>query len=265
MPLVSIIIPTQTNRACCLEACLKSIRGQTYSDYEAIVISDGPNQMARRISREILGNKCVFLETASSAAEARNAGIWRSSGEFIALLDDDDVWHPLKLEEQAAFLESSPAIVMTYSNYGYINAHGKRIYPDFSEKKWRIFKRGDAKFKNTIKRIWHARHFPKTSTVMVRRKAAFRLRLFDAVFRRTHEDSDFYLRLQAVYGHSAMYWHQNMLAWRRLSDFQASRRIVPNNKDPEINMELSLDEAVFNYKIHRHIYCGGNDRACALS
>jgi len=86
-PLISVVIPTQKNREELLERAIKSIKKQTYKRIEIIPVLEGNN-----------------------AADSRNIGIDKSSGKYIAFLDDDDEWLPDKLEKQVKKLENHPSV-----------------------------------------------------------------------------------------------------------------------------------------------------------
>src|SRR5258708_39467781 len=96
-PLVSIVVPT-INRPKMLAEALASVRAQNFTDYEIIVVSNGENDEMCRQSREAAAG-CIYLELDhGNVSAARNAGIAQANGEWIAFLDDDDLWLPHKLE-----------------------------------------------------------------------------------------------------------------------------------------------------------------------
>jgi glycosyltransferase involved in cell wall biosynthesis len=103
---VSAIIPTR-HRPELLERAIRSVLAQTFEDFEVIVVIDGPDgetrpDMLRAMSRRI---QVVSLAKNVGLAEARNEGIRRARGRWVALLDDDDEWLPEKLELQVAAAE----------------------------------------------------------------------------------------------------------------------------------------------------------------
>jgi glycosyltransferase involved in cell wall biosynthesis len=116
-PSVSVIIPTH-NRPAMLAEALASVRAQTFKDYEIIVVSNGENDNARKASREVVANHhCryaahyvrYFELRDGNVSAARNFGIANANGEWIAFLDDDDLWLPTKLERQVAEAERTGA------------------------------------------------------------------------------------------------------------------------------------------------------------
>ncbi len=102
MPSVSAIIPTR-NRPQPLERAVRSVLAQSFQDFEIIVVIDGPDAMTDPALLEAMDPRIHVLSLAVNVglAEARNQGIRRASGKWIALLDDDDEWLPEKLHRQA--------------------------------------------------------------------------------------------------------------------------------------------------------------------
>lgn len=115
MSLVSVIIPT-FNRATQMHVSVESVIAQTHRPIELIVIDDGssdetPAAMARLEAAVLAaGITPVFLRKDNGGcASARNLGLQRASGEWIAFLDDDDRWLPDKLAKQLARLAETGA------------------------------------------------------------------------------------------------------------------------------------------------------------
>jgi len=116
-PLVSIIIPCYNGGAFINEA-ISSILAQTYTNWELIIIDDGSTDNSKEIITSRLDNKKIrLLENKRNLGIARtkNKGVRNSKGEFLAFLDQDDVWAEDKLRLQAARLKADPdlAIVCT--------------------------------------------------------------------------------------------------------------------------------------------------------
>jgi len=101
LPLVSVVVPTH-NRPAMLAEALASVRAQTYADYEIIVVSNGESDDMRRQSHDVaMAHDCrYFALPDGNLPAARNFGTEHAKGEWIAFLDDDDLWLPRKLERQ---------------------------------------------------------------------------------------------------------------------------------------------------------------------
>ncbi len=98
---VSVVIPTR-NRPEALVRAIRSVLDQTFSDFEIIVVVDGPDPMTIQALSEVGDDRLHWVAVAESVggAEARNVGVQHASGHWVALLDDDDEWMPEKLAEQ---------------------------------------------------------------------------------------------------------------------------------------------------------------------
>lgn len=109
MPTVSVIIPTY-NSASLVTAAVESALAQTAPPAEIIVIDDGSTDD----TRERLSNYRVryLHQQNQGVAAARNLGLHNATGELIAFLDADDVWHLRKLELQIAAIEANPNLVL---------------------------------------------------------------------------------------------------------------------------------------------------------
>jgi glycosyltransferase involved in cell wall biosynthesis len=103
---VSAIIPTR-NRAGLVRRAVKSALNQTFLFVEVIVVVDGPDETTLEVLAQIEDPRLsvVALPESVGAPEARNIGVRKARGPWIAFLDDDDEWLPMKLERQieAAF------------------------------------------------------------------------------------------------------------------------------------------------------------------
>ncbi len=106
MELVSAIITTH-NRLELLKRAIDSVLSQTYPDIECIVVSDastdGTNEYCK--SRGDIKFISIPKDKSRGGNYARNLGIRAASGEYVAFLDDDDAWLPLKTEKQVALLK----------------------------------------------------------------------------------------------------------------------------------------------------------------
>ncbi|MCK5831203.1 MAG: glycosyltransferase [Methylococcales bacterium] len=104
---MSIIIPT-FNRRTLLERALKSVYKQTFSDFEVIVVDDGSTDNTDKMIKDLFPKVRYLSQTNTGVSSARNKGIDVALGEWIAFLDSDDEWLPLKLENQISLLKSKP-------------------------------------------------------------------------------------------------------------------------------------------------------------
>ncbi len=126
---VSVIIPTY-ERAALLSRAIDSVLGQTYRNFECIVVDDSSSDNTTEVVESFDDARIRYFRhhTNRHASAARNTGIAQARGDLIAFLDDDDEWLPKKLEKQVPLLvDASPEVGMVYCWMDYFDANGKLI------------------------------------------------------------------------------------------------------------------------------------------
>ncbi len=124
IPPVSVVIPTY-NSASAVREALESVLAQTYSDFEVIVVDDGSTDNTESVMRSF-GDRVSYLKQDNrGAGAARNQGIQRSRGEYVAFLDSDDLWLPTKLAEQVPLLDRDSEIGLVYSDWAVVSEQGE--------------------------------------------------------------------------------------------------------------------------------------------
>ena len=131
--LVSVIIPAY-NREKTIEKAVQSVLDQTYKDIEVIVVDDGSTDATVSVVKDIGDKrvKCISLDKNSGACRARNKGIEKARGRYIAFQDSDDIWKSEKLEKQIAILKSKPAD-LTFCAFERIRDTERTIMPLLDE------------------------------------------------------------------------------------------------------------------------------------
>lgn len=113
---MSAVIPTH-RRPELVRRAIESVRAQTFTELEIIVVSDGASAETSQAVRSISDSRIRYFENveARGVSATRNLGVRMSRGPWIALLDDDDSWEAGKLEAQlrAAAAERDDAIVVS--------------------------------------------------------------------------------------------------------------------------------------------------------
>lgn len=126
MDLVSIIIPTY-NCEKFIHQTVQSVQNQSYPNWEIILIDDASTDNTVTIINEFaqVDNriKIIELEKNSGNGFARNVALDKANGRYIAFLDADDLWFPLKLEKQIKFLKDKN-LPFTFSFYEWIDEEG---------------------------------------------------------------------------------------------------------------------------------------------
>ena len=125
--LVSIVTPSYNCEPFIAET-IQSVINQTYTNWELLIVDDNSSDNSVAIIKEFLlidtRIQLFQQDVNQGAAIARNIGIEKSKGEFIAFLDSDDLWMPKKLELQIAFMQKND-FNFTHTSYFFIDESSK--------------------------------------------------------------------------------------------------------------------------------------------
>jgi glycosyltransferase involved in cell wall biosynthesis len=116
MVTVSVVIPAY-GHANFLKTTIESILGQTYEDYEIIVVDDGSPDDTPRVAAEFGSAIRYIRQRNQGMAAARNTGIRHASGEVISFLDDDDLWLPAYLSTVVPHFQADPGLAALHTGY----------------------------------------------------------------------------------------------------------------------------------------------------
>lgn len=194
--LVSVVVPA-FNASAYIERTLSSAMRQTYTALEIIVVNDGStDHTAKLIEQMAMSDSRIRLLSTSNrgVAAARNTGIEASSGQFVAFLDADDLWHRTKIEKQVNALNRlSSRWAAVYTLHYIINEDDEIIRPGSSD-----VARG-----YIYARHLNVKYVGNGSALLVRRNVALAIGGFDSSYAAAGiggcEDLDFELRLAARY------------------------------------------------------------------
>lgn len=132
-PFVSVIIPTY-NRERTISRAIESVIGQTYHNWELIIIDDASTDNTDEIVKEYLRNderiQYIKGKRNKGANARRNQGIKRSKGEFVAFLDSDNYWDKTKLEKQIMLLQEERDADICFCKVRIVNGKREMIVPD---------------------------------------------------------------------------------------------------------------------------------------
>ncbi|MGR8920874.1 MAG: glycosyltransferase family 2 protein [Gammaproteobacteria bacterium] len=195
--LVSIIIPAY-NCADLVGETIDNVLEQSYPHKELIVVNDGSTDRTREVL-EAYGDRIRLIDQPNSGAPAaRNTGLLAAQGDYICLIDADDLWMPGKLDAQVRHLEQNPEVGMVYHDWFVWEAgpDGSFQVPPASQ----FPDTGDAI--DPEKSGWI---YPQllldcvvhTSTIMVRREIREQVGLFDDTIR-NGDDYDYWLRVSRI-------------------------------------------------------------------
>lgn len=216
-PLVSVIVPTY-NRPEGLRQALESIAGQTYQNIEALVVNDAGEDVSAVIDDFKSRLKINYLvhKQNKDLAGARNTGLKNAAGEYIAYLDDDDIFFPNHIEEAVR--------ILTKSEYKVVYSDAFRFHQEKEDSVY-VTKHMDIPYSVEFDadRILKGNIAPVLTYVHAKScvdKAGY----FDETLH-THEDWDFFIRLSRHYP----FYHNKKLtcafSWRYdTSKMTGSRR-----------------------------------------
>ena len=104
----SVVIPLY-NKAENIANTLRSVLAQTFTNYEVIVVNDGSTDNSLEIVEAIKSERIkLFSISNGGAAIARNYGVQKASGNYIAFIDGDDLWYPFHLENLSNIINEFP-------------------------------------------------------------------------------------------------------------------------------------------------------------
>lgn len=190
MPKVTVVIPVYNGERY-IRATLESVFAQTYQNYEIICVDDGSKDGSVAILNSYAERIQVIRQANMGQAGARNAGVRSGTGTYVALLDQDDLWYPWKLERQVALLEAHPEAVMAHCDMDWIDETGNVI-----QRNRVSAARMSAPKGLTMTRLfgWDPCIYP--STTLIRKTAFERVGGFDPEIPWYGEDIDLMLRLR---------------------------------------------------------------------
>jgi len=137
--MISVIIPTY-NRSQFLGEALESVLAQSvfqsrkYS-FEIIIIDDGSTDDTRKVVERFSGPIKYYYQPHQGVSRARNHGLEKAKGEFIAFLDSDDLWLPEKIKLQMNVMENFPNLMGCTTEEIWLR-RGRRVNPREKHRKY---------------------------------------------------------------------------------------------------------------------------------
>lgn len=209
MKKVSVIIPAY-NKSEYTRRTVESVLIQTYSNVEIIVVDDGSSDETAKVMSQFAGRIHFIQKVNGGCCSARNAGIRKSSGEYLTFLDCDDLLCPEKLQQCVDYLDKNPRFGFVYTAAYFIDENDQ-IVGSYNHPRSKEGKILDSLI---------AGNFICNSTVVVRREVLEEAGLFDeTIF--IPADWDMWLRLSKV--SQAGYINQPLLKYRVTDNYTFNR------------------------------------------
>ncbi|MFH0771923.1 MAG: glycosyltransferase [Candidatus Omnitrophota bacterium] len=218
MPKISIQI-------CCynsekyLEESIKSVLAQSFKDWELVIINDGSTDATEAIVKRYADMNLpivYFYQRNKGFASARNKALELSRGNWIAILDHDDLWYPEKLEIQNKSLEAYPEAKLHFSNSEWFVEKGEVIRNTIEANK---FKTGI--INEAYKKLLAEGCFIDSETALIERRALIEAGGFNERYAYI-VDYDIFLRLAKRH---SFYYEDKVLARWRMHSSQATSRM----------------------------------------
>ena len=209
-----------------LKEAIDSIYNQTYIDWEIIFIDNCSTDKTSKIVHSY-DEKIKYYKTSKNIplGEARNFGLSKCKGEYLAFLDTDDIWLDYKLKEQIELLDKDKSLQMCYSGAIWIDEEGKEINQDLPKDRSRDV------FSNNL-----VRYEVNMQTVLIRNSIdiSFNIKM------EFSPDYDLFMRIMSSYKVSVI--NKPLVKYRKLSNSLTSKKI----DRWAIEMEESLDNIFKN-------------------
>jgi glycosyltransferase involved in cell wall biosynthesis len=219
--LVSVVIPSY-NRAYCIATTVDSTLAQTHGNLEILIVDDGSSDGTRELIEDrYRGEPRVrYIHQANAGVSAaRNHGLRLARGQYLALLDSDDIWLPWKVEAQLRCLAAMPTAGMIWTDMDAIGPDGEIVARRYLTRMYTAYRKfpreqlfRESRALSSIDAGLAARlsdprvflgdifspmitgNLVHTSTVLLRRERFEKVREFDVSLRYSGEDHDFHLR-----------------------------------------------------------------------
>lgn len=185
MPKVSVIIPAY-NAGTYLAETVRSVLAQTFMDFEVIISDDGSADNTAAVARSFSDPRVRYRHQKNAGVSAaRNNGAELATGDYLAFLDADDLFHPKNLEKKVALLEKDATLSLVFADCNIIDGESRSTGEMLVGKDEKVFE-------NLL--LWNGTVIPGPSSILVTRKAFESCGGFDPAFS-TAADQDFFFRI----------------------------------------------------------------------
>lgn len=244
-PKVSVVMALYNTPYKYLKPTIESILNQTFSDFELIIIDDASSKEYKTFLEKFKDNRIKYfkLEKNSGPGHARNEGIKKAKGEYIAVADSDDVYMPERFETQLTFFKNNPEIALTGCAFKFSNRK-KLAFVPISHNEIKTFMLFNSPLNN--------------STIMFRRKKFLEKNLFYAEDINFAEDYELWVDSMLAGIKMANLQDLLMIYTRRsgqLSKTKLGKQIdilknIYKKIFSHLELEASQEELTLHYDIH---------------
>jgi glycosyltransferase involved in cell wall biosynthesis len=223
-PLVSIVIPAY-NCSQFINETLDSVYRQTYRNIEIIIIDDGSTDNTKAVLSPHIGNIKYFYQKNKGTATARNTGILKARGELIALLDNDDIWHPEKIELQVGVAQSNTEIGLVFTDGKVFDKSGILKHTLIAKRLQKWIQENETENGLVVKGsilnyLYLQNHISSATSVLIKRECFDQVGFFDEDII-IADDFDLWLRIARKY--SVALIRKPLYKWRYRNDSSSGK------------------------------------------
>lgn len=192
MPGVSIIITT-FRRPELLDRCIRSVLSQDYENVEILLVEDGPTEETKRVAERYRKEIHYIPKPHGGISSSRNVGCKAAKGDFIAFVDDDDLFHPCRITRLAEGFIQYPDAICVFGQASVIDDTDRETGEVY-------FRPNSIPDRRCIVENMFARQIRSevsltTCNTLFKRDVAKRIGFFDESYAHGCEDTDFFVRL----------------------------------------------------------------------
>lgn len=221
-PLFSVILPTY-NRCHILWRAVLSVLSQTYPFFELIVVDDGSKDETEKLVKVFTDPRIIYLKLKRNAGAsfARNWGLKKAKGKYIAYLDSDNEWHKDFLQSMKGAIEKYPKKVLFFCKKNY------RLKIKEENKKEQMVRDeffGHKKYFD-LKRLWQRKIIIDTNTFVHKKEIVKKTGDWETKLD-FWEDFEFALRISRKYPQGFMYLNRALVDYEQTLDFANAKKEI---------------------------------------
>ncbi len=226
-PRVSVLIPSY-NHAPFISEAIRSVLDQTFTDFELIIVDDTSTDNSMIVINQFKDDRIQIYTNKENkgAVYTLNFAIKQSQGEYIALLNSDDVWEFNKLEEQVKILDKHLEIGAVFTDALFINEEGKTLKKkDFYGVD--VFEQENRSNGEWLKKIFFENNCLCHPSILIRRDCYIKTGLYDSALRQL---PDFAMWVKLLKTNSIYIIREKLVKFRYHSIGQNSSANTPANR-----------------------------------